>query len=152
MCRIRGGNTFTTNHVPLYVVDGVPLTTNLDDATPGTLLGEGMRGLNPIAGLNPDDVASIEILKDASAGGIYGARAANGVVLITTKHGRAGQNAVSFGSYYAIQDVRRTLPVLDAAQFAQLVNRAYANASQPPFYPPAEIASFGKVTGWHGAN
>src|SRR5256886_10625392 len=137
MCRIRGGNTFTTNHVPLYVVDGVPLTTNLDDATPGTLLGEGMRGLNPIAGLNPDDVASIEILKDASAGGIYGARAANGVVLITTKHGRAGQNAVSFGSYYGVQQGRRTLPLLDAAQFAQMGNTAYINGGQPPVYTAA---------------
>src|SRR6266487_2886036 len=126
MVRIRGGNSISAKNDPLYVVDGVPLTTNLDDATPGTLLGEGMRGLNPIAGLNPDDVASIEILKDASAGAIYGARAANGVVLITTKHGRAGQNTVSFGSYYAIQDVRRTLPVLDGTQFAQMVNTAYA--------------------------
>jgi len=151
MVRIRGGNSISARNDPLYVVDGVPLTTNLDDGTPGTLLGEGMRGLNPIAGLNPDDVASIEILKDASAGAIYGARAANGVVLITTKHGRAGQNAVSFGSYYAIQDVRRTLPVLDAAQFAQMVNTAYANAGQPAFYTPAEIASFGRGTDWQGA-
>ena len=153
MVRIRGGNSISAGNDPLYVVDGVPLTTNLQDATPGTLLGEGMRGLNPIAGLNPDDVASIEILKDASAGGIYGARAANGVVLITTKHGRAGQNAVSFGSYYAIQDVRRTLPVLDAVEFAQMVNTAYRNvdSTQPPFYTPAEIASFGRGTDWQGA-
>ena len=151
MVRIRGGNSISAKNDPLYVVDGVPLTTNLDDATPGTLLGEGMRGLNPIAGLNPDDVASIEILKDASAGAIYGARAANGVVLITTKHGRGGQNAVSFGSYYAIQDVRRTLPLLDAAQFAQMVNTAYVNAGQPAFYSPADIASFGRGTDWQGA-
>jgi TonB-linked SusC/RagA family outer membrane protein len=151
MVRIRGGNSISAKNDPLYVVDGVPLTTNLDDATPGTLLGEGMRGLNPIAGLNPDDIASIEILKDASAGGIYGARAANGVVLITTKHGQAGQNSVSFGSYYAIQEVRRTLPMLDAAQFAQMVNTAYANASQPPFYTPAEIAAFGAGTDWQGS-
>ena len=151
MVRIRGGNSISARNDPLYVVDGVPLTTNLDDGTPGTLLGEGMRGLNPISALNPDDVASIEILKDASAGAIYGARAANGVVLITTKHGRGGQNAVSFGSYYAIQDVRRTLPVLDAAQFAQMVNSAYVNAGQPPFYTPAEIASFGTGTDWQSA-
>src|SRR6266850_612907 len=151
MVRIRGGNSISARNDPLYVVDGVPLTTNLDDGTPGTLLGEGMRGLNPISALNPDDIASIEILKDASAGAIYGARAANGVVLITTKHGGPGQSAVSFGSYYAIQDVRRTLPVLDAAQFAQMVNTAYVNAGQPAFYTPAEIASFGKGTDWQGA-
>ncbi len=151
MVRIRGGNSISARNDPLYVVDGVPLTTNLDDATPGTLLGEGMRGLNPISGLNPDDIASIEILKDASAGAIYGARAANGVVLITTKRGRGGQNAVSFGSYYAVQEVRRTLPVLDAAQFAAMVNTAYVNAGQLAPYTPAEIASFGRGTDWQGA-
>jgi len=151
MVRIRGGNSISARNDPLYVVDGVPLTTNLDDASPGTLLGEGMRGLNPISALNPEDIASIEILKDASAGAIYGARAANGVVLITTKHGRGGGNSVSFGSYYAIQEVRRTLPVLDAAQFAQMVNTAYANAGQPAFYTPAEIAAFGAGTDWQGA-
>ena len=151
MVRIRGGNSISAGNDPLYVVDGVPLTTNLEDGTPGTLLGEGMRGLNPISALNPDDIASIEVLKDASAGAIYGARAANGVVLITTKHGREGQNSVSFGSYYGIQQVRRTLPVLGAAQFAQMVNTAYVNAGQSPFYTPAEIAGFGQGTDWQGA-
>src|SRR2546421_1051300 len=108
----RGGNSVSALNDPLYVIDGVPMTNNLTDGTTGTILGEGMRGVNPIAGLNPDDVESIEVLKDASASGIYGARAANGVVLITTKRGRTGQNIVSFGSYYGIQDVRRTLPLL----------------------------------------
>jgi TonB-linked SusC/RagA family outer membrane protein len=151
MVRIRGGNSISAKNDPLYVVDGVPITTNLDDGTTGTILGEGMRGLNPISGLNPEDIESIEILKDAAAGAIYGARAANGVVLITTKHGRAGQNSVSFGSYYGIQQVRRTLPVLDAPQFAQMVNAAYANIKQPAFYTPDEIAAFGRGTDWQGA-
>src|SRR6266480_864492 len=148
MVRIRGGNSVSAGNDPLYVLDGVPMTNNLTDGTTGTILGEGMRGVNPIAGLNPDDVESIEVLKDASASGIYGARAANGVVLITTKRGRAGQNIVSFGSYYGIQDVRRTLPLLDATQFAQMVNTAYANISQPPVYTPAEIAALGRGTDW----
>src|SRR5437667_4868464 len=151
MVRIRGGNSIAAGNDPLYVVDGVPVTTNLQDATTGSLLGEGMRGLNPISGLNPSDIESIEVLKDAAAGAIYGARAANGVVLITTKHGRTGQNAVSFGSYYGIQEVRRTLPVLNATQFAQMVNTAYANAGQPAFYTPAEVAAFGQGTDWQGA-
>src|SRR5256886_5582347 len=102
MVRIRGGNSISAGNDPLYVIDGVPITTNLNDATTGTLFTEGMRGLNPLAALNPGDIESIEILKDASAGAIYGARGANGVVLITTKHGRSGQNTVSFGSYYEI--------------------------------------------------
>src|SRR2546421_8063194 len=151
MVRIRGGNSVSALNDPLYVIDGVPMTNNLTDGTTGTILGEGMRGVNPIAGLNPDDVESIEVLKDASASGIYGARAANGVVLITTKRGRTGQNIVSFGSYYGIQDVRRTLPLLDATQFAQMVNTAYANISQPPVYTPAEIAALGRGTDWQSA-
>src|SRR2546429_2308298 len=149
--RNRGGDSIAPGHQPLYVVDGVPVTTNLQDATTGSLLGEGMRGLNPISGLNPSDIESIEVLKDAAAGAIYGARAANGVVLITTKHGRTGQNAVSFGSYYGFQEVRRTLPVLNATQFAQMGNTAYANAGQPAFYTPAEVAAFGPGTDWQSA-
>ena len=149
MVRIRGGNSISAGNDPLYVIDGVPVTTNLNDATPGTLAGEGMRGLNPIATVNPDDVESIEILKDASAGAIYGARGANGVVLITTKHGRAGQNAVSFGSYYGVQDVRRTLPVLDGTQFAAMVNTARANIGQPPLY--TNVDTIGRGTDWQSA-
>src|SRR5207302_1938262 len=84
MVRIRGGNSISAGNDPLYVIDGVPITTNLNDATTGTLFTEGMRGLNPLAALNPEDIESIEILKDASAGAIYGARGANGVVLNTT--------------------------------------------------------------------
>src|SRR6266704_589061 len=151
MVRIRGGNSISAGNDPLYVVDGVPVTTNLQDATTGSLLGEGMRGLNPISGLNPSDIESIEVLKDAAAGAIYGARAANGVVLITTKHGRTGQNAVSFGSYYGIQEVRRTLPILNATQFAQMVNTARANAGQAAFYTPAEVSALGQGTDWQSA-
>src|SRR2546426_999277 len=151
MVRIRGGNSINARNDPLYVIDGVPVITNLDDATTGTLLGEGMRGFNPVAAVNVEDIESIDILKDASAGAIYGARAANGVVLISTKRGRTGQNSVSFGSYYGIQQVRRTLPLLDATQFAQMVNTAYANIGAPPFYTPTEIAAFGQGTNWQDA-
>ena len=151
MVRIRGGNSISAGNDPLYVIDGVPITTNLNDATTGTLFTEGMRGLNPLAALNPGDIESIEILKDASAGAIYGARGANGVVLITTKHGRSGQNTVSFGSYYARQEVRRELPLMNATQFAQMVNAANTNAGQPPLYTPADIAGFGQGTDWQHA-
>src|SRR5207244_1870386 len=104
-----------------------------------------------LAALNPGDIESIEILKDASAGAIYGARGANGVVLITTKHGRSGQNTVSFGSYYARQEVRRELPLMNATQFAQMVNAANTNAGQPALYTPADIAGFGRGTDWQHA-
>src|SRR5436190_1907617 len=152
MVRIRGGNSISAGNDPLYVIDGVPVTTDLQAGVPGTILGEGMRGLNPISALNPNDVESIEVLKDASAGAIYGARAANGVVLITTKHGRTGQNSVSFSSYYGIQEVRSRLPLLDATQLANMVNTAYANVGQAPFYTDSANATFGRGTDWLGAD
>ena len=151
MVRIRGGNSISADNGPLYVIDGVPVTTNLNDATTGALLGEGMRAFNPVAALDPNDIESVGILKDASASAIYGARAANGVVLITTKRGHAGQNLVSFGSYFSIQDVRRTLPLLDAQQYARMVNTARANIGQSPVYTPGEIAAFGQGTDWQNA-
>src|SRR2546430_1631871 len=149
MVRIRGGNSISALNDPLYVIDGVPVTTNLSDATTNTLFSEGMRGLNPVAALDPNDVESIEVLKDAAAGAIYGARGANGIVLITTKRGRAGAGTVSFGSYYGGKEVRRTLPLLDATQFAQMVNAARAAISQPPFY--TNIAALGGGTDWQNA-
>src|ERR1043166_6295242 len=116
MVRIRGGNSIAALNDPLYVIDGVPVTTNLNEATTNNLFSEGMRGLNPIGAVDPNDIESIEVLKDASAVAIYGARGANGVVLISTKRGRAGANTVSFASYYGVKQVRRTLPLLDATQ------------------------------------
>lgn len=85
--RIRGNSSISASSQPLYVLDGVPVTTN-DQSTYG---GE----TNPLADINPNDIESVEILKDASAGAIYGSRAANGVILITTKRGKAGKTSVS---------------------------------------------------------
>src|SRR5690242_10195856 len=129
MVRIRGGNSIAALNDPLYVIDGVPVTTNLNEATTNNLFSEGMRGLNPIGAVDPNDIESIEVLKDASAVAIYGARGANGVVLISTKRGRPGANTVSFASYYGVKQVRRTLPLLDATQFAQMANSARAAVS-----------------------
>jgi TonB-linked SusC/RagA family outer membrane protein len=146
--RIRGGNSISAGNDPLYVVDGVPLTTNLNEATTGSLLSQSMRGFNPIAAMNPEDIESIEILKDASATAIYGARAANGVILITTKRGNAGANAFTFSSYYGVSEVRNTLPVLGAQGFAEMVNQAYVNGGEEPRYTSGEIAAFGAGTNW----
>jgi TonB-linked SusC/RagA family outer membrane protein len=146
--RIRGGNSISAGNDPLYVIDGVPVSNNLNESTTGTLMSQAMRGLNPLAALNPDDVESIEVLKDASATSIYGARGANGVILITTKRGRAGGNTVTFGSYYGVSEVRRTLPVLNAQEFAGLVNSAYVNAGQAPRYTDQQVAALGEGTDW----
>src|SRR5690606_21866064 len=98
--------------------------------------GRGIRSVSPLSKINPNDVESIEVLKDASSTAIYGARAANGVVLITTKRGRAGQTNIAFESYYGLQKVTKLLPVLNAAQFAELENETFKN----DFYPhPAAL-------------
>ena len=149
--RIRGGNSISAGNDPLYVVDGVPILASAGAANTSTLQTQGASGLNPVAAINPNDIESIEILKDASATGIYGARAANGVVLITTKRGRAGRSAVTFGSYYGVQSVRRRLPVLNATDFARVVNQAYANAGQTLPYTDAQIAALGAGTDWQDA-
>ncbi|RYF52487.1 MAG: SusC/RagA family TonB-linked outer membrane protein, partial [Cytophagaceae bacterium] len=98
--RIRGGNSINAGNEPLYVIDGFPVYNESG------------------ANLNPNDIESMEILKDASATAIYGSRGANGVVLITTKRGKSGQNRIEFETYYGVQQVRKKLPLLNATQYA----------------------------------
>ena len=147
LVRIRGGNSINASNEPLYVIDGVPMVANTDGVNTNTLQSQGQSGLNPLASLNPSDIESIDILKDAASTAIYGARAANGVVLITTKRGRAGRTTTSFGVYLAQQQVRRTLPLLDAPGFAALVNQARGTT----VFTPDQIAGMGKGTDWQDA-
>ena len=151
MVRVRGGNSISAGNDPLYVIDGVPIVANANGANTFTLQSQGMSGLSPVAAISPDDIESIDILKDASATAIYGARAANGVILITTKRGRAGQGSVSLNAYYGQQEVRHKLPLMNAPQFAQMVNTAYTNAGQAPVYSPADITAMGNGTDWQDA-
>lgn len=112
--RIRGVGT-TGNSNPLYVIDGV-----ITD-----------QGINNI---NPDDIESMSVLKDAASSAIYGARAANGVILITTKRGKAGQAKINFSSYYGVQKAWRLPTMLNATQFATLQNEARTNAGLPVYW------------------
>jgi len=105
--RIRGAGT-TGNADPLYIVDGLPV--------------------GGIDYLNPGDIESIDVLKDAASAAIYGARAANGVVLITTKGGKAGKMSVTYSGYTGIQNVANTLDMLDAEQYRMLMNEGARNA------------------------
>ncbi|GAB4009276.1 TonB-dependent receptor [Spirosoma migulaei] len=129
--RIRGTNSINGSSEPLYVVDGIQISNS-----------GGINDVSPLSTINPNDIESVEILKDASASAIYGSRAANGVVLITTKRGKTGATRVTFDSYYGVQKVNKTLPVLNAAQFAQLENEVFKNN----FYP--DPASLGEGTNW----
>lgn len=151
MVRIRGGNSISASNQPLYVIDGVPVVASAAGANTGTLQTQGASGLNPLASLSPNDIESIDVLKDASAAAIYGSRAANGVILITTKRGRAGQSAIRFGSYYGTQEVRNTLDLMNAQEYARYVNLAQVNGGQSPRFTDAEIAAMGAGTNWQDA-
>ncbi|WP_373550353.1 SusC/RagA family TonB-linked outer membrane protein [Haliscomenobacter sp.] len=98
--RIRGRRSIQASNDPLYVVDGIPLAGGIDD-------------------INPQDIQSMEVLKDASATAIYGSRGANGVVIITTRRGKSGKSVVSFDTYYGISDALGRIDVMDGPQFAE---------------------------------
>lgn len=122
---IRGTNN------PLYVVDGVPMISESNSSlstsydTDGNDVGAG-QNVSSIADINPDDIESIEILKDASSASIYGARAANGVVLITTKRGKNGKTDFAFNSFTGTQTASRKIPFLSSNEFVGLIEDARA--------------------------
>ncbi|MFL5561157.1 MAG: SusC/RagA family TonB-linked outer membrane protein [Gemmatimonadaceae bacterium] len=149
--RIRGGNSISAGNDPLYVIDGVPVTSDVNQTNTNTLMTQGARGVNPLSLINPDDIESIDILKDASATSIYGARAANGVILITTKAGRRRGNTISLGAYVGTAEVRHKLDLLNAQEFATNVNQAYIAGGAPAPYSAAQIAAFGRGTDWQSA-
>lgn len=139
LIRIRGGTSISASNDPLIVIDGVPVdnvsaTPDFDPNGPfgGTGNDNPAGGLrdNPLGMLNPSDIASIDILKDASAAAIYGARGGNGVILITTKEGRAGGFSVTYDGYTSTASVAKKLDLLDAAtyrSFAQQVGASFEN-------------------------
>lgn len=128
--RIRGGNSLTSGNQPLYVIDGYPVTAG------GSAGGSGA-GQNPLATLNPGDIESMEILKDASATSIYGSRGANGVILITTKRGKSGKTTVTYDGYAGFQHVARKLDMMNATQWAEMVNEGAQTDGRPTYYPSA---------------
>lgn len=129
--RIRGTTSINAGNEPLYVIDGMLISSDGSDQSTGGTLGPR---IGPLAAINPNDIESIEILKDASATAIYGSRGANGVVIITTKRGRAGKGTVTLDSYYGQQQIANKIEVLDAHQFGDFVNEAKLNANQTPIY------------------
>ncbi|MCK8521139.1 TonB-dependent receptor [Aquimarina sp. D1M17] len=115
--RIRGTSSVRGNNNPLYVLDGVPLSgSDSSSGTGGADIG-GASAKNPLNFLNPSDIASIDILKDASATAIYGSRGANGVVIITTKKGKAGKPILEFSTSISTASVPNRVEVLDRAGF-----------------------------------
>lgn len=118
--RIRGTSSVRSNNNPLFVVDGVPLSGDATSAG-GDNSGIGSTApKNPLNFLNPDDIASVDILKDASATAIYGSRGANGVVLITTKKGKTGRGSLEYSPSIGFSSITRRYDLLSAAEYRQL--------------------------------
>ena len=124
--RIRGTGTIN-NSDPLYIVDGVPLEGGIDY-------------------LNPQDIQSVEVLKDAASAAIYGSRAANGVILVTTKNGSKGKAVVSYDFSMGWQNPWRKMSVLNATEYETIMNEAYVNAGMDPIYDNPSSAGIG--TNW----
>jgi len=164
---IRGSLSPNGSNAPLYVIDGLPITNMAYETvpTPGAFRGNVDR--SPLAGINPDDIASVDILKDASATAIYGSAAANGVILITTKKGKANATTVDYSGTYSVQGLKKYLQPLNATQFENAVNdygeeyykfnnklAPYGNVdpstitAYAPFFTPAQIASAGSGTNY----
>ncbi|MDN3582525.1 SusC/RagA family TonB-linked outer membrane protein [Mucilaginibacter flavus] len=145
--RVRGGNSISFGNAPLYVIDGFIVYNNNDNAN----IGSSGTSVNALSTINPNDIESIEVLKDASATAIYGSHGANGVVIITTKRGKKGTNNVSLSSYYGTQRVAKKLDLLNGSQWASLVNDINVSDNVVKTFTDAQIAAFGNGSDWQSS-
>jgi TonB-dependent starch-binding outer membrane protein SusC len=146
--RIRGGNSITFGNDPLYVIDGFISYNNNNLSNSGAATGSK---LNALATINPSDIESIEVLKDASATAIYGSRGANGVVIITTRRGKKGADEVNYSGYYGRQEVSKKLSLLNGSQWASLVNDINISDGVAKTYSDSAVNAFGKGYDWQSA-
>jgi TonB-linked SusC/RagA family outer membrane protein len=132
--RVRGAASLTASNQPLFVVDGVPVQTG-----DFSQVGFGGQDLTAVTNLNPDEIESITILKDAASAGIYGSRASNGVVMITTKRGIAGNNRITFNGYTGWQKADRLLHMLTGPEYVAYMAEGMTNDG----YTPQDIIDTG---------
>jgi TonB-linked SusC/RagA family outer membrane protein len=132
--QIRGRNTIAQGIDPLYIIDGVPYTSTLFSSPGNGGLGTGIlgSGINPFSFLNPNDIESIDVLKDADATAIYGSRAANGVVLITTKKGKVGTTRININFQSGIGQVNRQADLMNTQQYLEMRKEAFKNDNVTP--------------------
>ena len=133
--RIRGTRSLTASNDPLVVLDGIPFMGNLSD-------------------INPGDIKSMDILKDASSTAIYGSRAANGVILVTTKQGHTGKAEISYDGYYGVQNVYRMPDVLNAQEFAMIMSEARMMDGLPDYDYASLVPDWEAIKNgtWKGTN
>lgn len=129
--RIRGTNSIANGNDPLFIIDGVPYTsTSMSDFnTSGQILNGGS---SPLNGINPSDIESFEVLKDADATAIYGSRGSNGVILITTKKGQTGKTKIDLNYYAGVGKVTRKMDLLNTKQYLEMRHEAFANDNETP--------------------
>lgn len=132
--RVRGQSSVSASNEPLYVIDGIPVTT--------ADLGSFGGATNPLVDINPQDIESIEILKDASAAAIFGSRAANGVVLVTTKRGKAGKTNINFGMQFGNSKPTRRVRFLNAQEYRDFYLMAAANSDRIDGISPDDPDSY----------
>lgn len=125
--RVRGVSSIAGGNEPLYVIDGLPQ------------FNDDVRGANGLATINPSDIESIEVLKDAAATAIYGSRGANGVVIVTTKSGKTGQPRVAFESSVGVQQLRKKLELMNSQEYVDFARRYYQNSG---LTLPADLVTF----------
>lgn len=146
--RIRGGNSVNASNEPLYVVDGFIYFK--DAANSSTGIGAIDGSINPLATINPNDIESIEVLKDVSATAIYGSRGANGVIIVTTKKGKIGEGKTNVNYTYTlgVSSIAKKLNLLTASEWAQYQKDYFSNKGG---YNDSEITVLGKGTDWQDA-
>ena len=153
--RVRGQATINANAEPLYVVDGVIMQGGGQSGADfglGDALGNGaVSTVSPLSTINPSDIVSMEILKDASATAIYGAQGANGVILITTKRGRSGDAKFTYDGMFAVQRQTRRIELLNLREFAEYYNdlKSVGMVGENEKYSDPSI--LGKGTNWQDA-
>lgn len=145
---INGISSLTASGQPLYVIDGIPIATDFATGFGGPNTGRGNTMPSFLSSIEPGNIESMSILKGPSATAIYGSRGANGVVIITTKSGKAGQNRVDYAASVGVSKIAKKLDFMGAKDYAQMRVDNNALFGQPPIFTASEIESFGRGTDW----
>ncbi len=147
--RIRGASSVNAGNEPLYVIDGFPVdNSSILGTIGGAGTGTNQNPRNPLNSLNPNDVESIEILKDASSTAIYGSRGANGVILITTKKGKSGRLSINYNQISGIQSVAKSYDLLNTQQYMDGLNGLSVDSGNDVIFTSEDISAIGRGTDW----
>lgn len=152
--RVRGASSITGDNEPLYIIDGVPMSGSGADIGGFDWAGgsNGQTKVNPLATISPQDIVSMDVLKDASACAIYGAAGANGVVIITTRRGEAGKMHVNYDGYVGLQTFVRKISMMNLHDYAvyqkDLYNQGFSTYLNPVYQDPSLL---GRGTDWQNA-